>query len=318
MKKPIIILVLLLTIQRGVCAEKPQITMSSDKKGTVKIELVGSGTANIDWGDGLEVETITLSETRLLKTHSYSDNIIRTITIFGENITGFFCKICELKNLDVSNNPVLIFLHCGDNPQLKNLDVSKNVELKYLDCFNTGLTYLDVSNNVELEHLLCYSNNLTHLDVSNNTNLTHLTCSANDIIHLDVSKNIELQSLNCCSNKLTYLDVSKNVKLQYVECCSCTLTYLDVSKNPALERLSCEGTLLKRLNVSKNVNLKDLNCANSRLSASALNALFKSLPVNDTSEEKIITIGGNPGTKKCKASIAEKKGWTVNYQDDFG
>ena len=297
MKKPIIILVLLLTIQRGVCAEKPQITMSSDKKGTVRIELAGSGTANIDWGDGLEVETITLSETRLLKTHAYSDNSIRTITIFGENITEFFCKICELKSLDVSNNPSLIFLYCGDNPQLKNLDISKNVELKKLDCFNTGLT---------------------HLDVSNNTKLTDLMCSANDIIHLDVSKNIELKNLNCRSNKIKHLDVSKNVKLHYLECCSYMLTCLDVSKNPALERLICGDSRLNRLNVSNNVHLKDLDCANSKLSASALNALFKSLPVNDTSEEKIITIGGNPGTKKCKASIAEKKGWTVSYQYDFG
>jgi len=306
MKKAIITLSLLLALPVAVLraqtenssevVAKPQIAMSSDKKGTVRIELAGSGTASIEWGDGSEIETVTLSKTRSPKTHNYSDNVIRDITIFGENITEFKGNLCELTSLDVS----------------------KNVKLKYLSCFGNRLTYLDVSNNVELEHLLCEANSLTHLDVSNNTKLTHLACSANDIIRLDVSKNIELQHLNCCSNALTHLDVSKNVKLKCLECCHDALTYLDVSKNPMLERLICEGTRLKRLDVSENVNLKDLICANSKLSASALNALFESLPVNDTWEERVIIMGGNPGTKKCKASIAEKKGWTVDYQDDFG
>lgn len=333
------IVILLLTIQKGLCAgEEPQIIMSSDKKGTVKIELAGSGTATIDWGDNSDVQTVTLSEKRSPITHGYIDKTIRTITIWGESITEFSCEICEIKTLDVSNNPTLTFLHCGDNPQLNKIDISKNVALKYLDCYNSGLTYLDVSNNIDLQKLYCYGNRITQLDVNNNTKLTHLICSANYIAYLDVSNNLELQSLNCRSNELTCLDVSNNVDLQHLECNNRGLTHVDVSKNIKLKSLVCSGNMksidvsknielewlssedgqLKRLNVSKNNKLRDLNCANNKFSASALNALFKSLPVNDTTKEKEIIIGGNPGTNKCKTRIAEKKGWTINYQSDFG
>jgi hypothetical protein len=50
-------------------------------------------------------------------------------------------------------------------------------------------------------------------------------------------------------------------------------------------------------------------CNNNQLSASALNALFSSLPTINEGDEGQIIINGNPGEDTCDKSIAINKGW---------
>jgi hypothetical protein len=54
-----------------------------------------------------------------------------------------------------------------------------------------------------------------------------------------------------------------------------------------------------------------LNCKDNNFTASALNALFESLPDVDSGD---LYIGGNPGASTCNRSIATGKGWSVDYQ----
>ena len=239
--------------------------------------ITGSGMATIDWGDGTEVETFTLScdgtkHYAGKHRHSYSDNnSFRSIIITG-NITKFTCSdndpndsYFKLTRLDVSNNTALTYLNCSNN-QLTNLDVSKNTALTYLDCSENQLTSLDVSKNTVLDELRCYRNQLTGLDVSKNTALTKLDCAINQLTNLDVSKNTVLSGLHCYANQLTNLDVSKNATLEYLQCSNNQLTNLDVSKNTVLIRLNCEKNKLTNLKTNNNnIALTYINCSNNQL-----------------------------------------------------
>ena len=117
------------------------VTMTmTTSKASVWIDLQGSGTVTIYWGDGTSAITDTLSTTYWTDyIHSYSGSSTRTITIIGENITGLDCGHNQLTTLDVSKNTALTELYCWYN-QLTALDVSKNTALANLSCFNNQLT----------------------------------------------------------------------------------------------------------------------------------------------------------------------------------
>jgi len=240
---------------------------------TVKIQLVGSGSATINWGDGLQNQTVTLLGISTEYTHSYSATSTNTITIAGENVTSLNCSFNQLTNLDVSKNTALKQLYCEVN-QLPSLDVSKNTELTSLGCGSNPINELDVSKNTALEFLSCYSNRLTNLDVSKNSALRSLQCGINTLTELDVSKNTELFDLRCIGNRLANLDVSKNT----------TLLFLDISNNQFQAEDGNKG----------------------------LNAFFRTLHSNTiTGYTKTIYIRNNPGIATCDQSIATSKGWIV-------
>ena len=79
--------------------------------------------------------------------------------------------------------------------------------------------------------------------------------------------------------------------------------------------LICSGSHLIDLDVSRIAGLTNLNCANNQLSAEALNALFKTLPIPQDwdiyQRRSLISIGNNPGTATADRSIATDRGWTV-------
>ena len=176
-------------------------TMTTAKKGEVKLRLAGTGTAVINWGDGTPDKTVTLStheDDSDVISHTYSISTPRTITITGDNIAE---------------------LSCGNN-QLTALDVSRNTTLTSLNCWGNQITSLDVSGNKLLERLYCFQNQLTNLDVSENKSLESFSCCFNQITALDVSQNLELICLDCEKNQLTSLDASQNKTLWYLNCSS--------------------------------------------------------------------------------------------------
>jgi len=115
------------------------------------LHLAGSGVATVDWGDGSEVISRTLSEFDFTTgggvefEHRYHNSTIRTITINGDNIT--FLNTGDISSLDVSRCAELTVLLCGGSRasydrsgQLTRLDVSKNTALTLLGCNNSQLT----------------------------------------------------------------------------------------------------------------------------------------------------------------------------------
>ncbi|MDR3001538.1 MAG: leucine-rich repeat protein [Fibromonadaceae bacterium] len=101
----------------------------------------------------------------------------------------------------------------------------------------------------------------------------------------------------------------------HLDCQHLQLTELDVSKNTRLEKLNCTSNLLTHLDLSQNQSLRDVRFGKNQFTTSGLNALFGTLHSmgfwsSDGPIEKIIEIGGNPGSTDCDPSIAAK-GWTV-------
>ena len=245
--------------------------MMRTRSGEMKIQLAGTGTATIDWGDGSEIETRELlpceedwnKETALQ--HRYPDWSPYNMTITGENITHLDCgRNHYVVKLDVSKNTALKVLLCGNN-RIRGLDVSQNTALTRLDCSNNRLKALDVSLLTALENLNCSGNELTVLDVSLHTALEELNCGCNPLTTLDVSRNALLTKLECYFNPLKSLDVSRNAALTHLECWHCQLTTLNVSQNTALEKLKCSSNPLTALNVSRNTALKELDCCDTLL-----------------------------------------------------
>ena len=91
-------------------------------------------------------------------------------------------------------------------------------------------------------------------------------------------------------------------------------TYPNVSLRPitingdSITKLNCYSNQLTSLDVSKNTALKDLYCYNNRLTDTALNILFRTLPCVTKGE---IYVGVNPGACSCNPRIATDKGWSV-------
>ena len=103
------------------------------------------------------------------------------------NLTYLSCYNNKLTELDVTQNPALIWLYCSPN-QLTELDVTQNPMLEELECYWNKLTELDVTHNPALEYLICYNNQLTELDVTQNPALEYLWCYSNQLTTLDVSR----------------------------------------------------------------------------------------------------------------------------------
>ena len=140
-----------------------------------------------------------------------------------------------------------------------------------------------------------------------------------DLLNLDVSKNQKLEKLWCGYNRLTSLDLSKNTKLNTLMCYGNKLTDLDVSNCRDLEIMCLYFNPLTSLDVSNNAKLSHLDCRHNKLSADALNSLFETLHDNNLTNSKAypakrILIYGNPGADTCDTSIAESKGWTVDFE----
>jgi len=165
-----------------------QMTMTTAKEGEMKLYLAGSGLCTINWGDGSDIETHTISfyyviggwRSNQIFSHIYFGTASRTITVTGERVTHMVCQSFQITSMDVSKNTELNSLSCQGN-SITVLDVSKNTALTDLACGDNPLKSLDVSKNTALQGLDCVSNQLTSLDVSKNTALTGLFCQDNQL-----------------------------------------------------------------------------------------------------------------------------------------
>lgn len=231
-----------------------------------------------------EGEEITQFQNRDTKRPANYTIQSQTITLYGK-VTYFNCRQNDITKLDVTQNPNLLELSCGDN-QLDNIDLSKNAALEFLDITGNQLTELDVTNNPELINLWCLLNQLKSLDLSRNKALKYLNCSENKLTSLDVSnnenlimlhynvnpmvvdisKNSKLENLGCSQTKVTdNFDLSNQPNLLWLFCCSNDLSSIDVSHNKKMTLLDCSGNKIEKLDVSHNINLESLHCHDNQL-----------------------------------------------------
>lgn len=250
-------------------------------KSEVGFRLGGAYTADIDWGDVSPKEIVELSI-----------------------------------DPKAPHNAAIRLLHSYSNEMPHTITITGN-NVTHLDCLGLPLTLLDVNNNSALFSLDCSYSQLTQLNLSGLTKLEYLFCENNQLSSLDVNKLTNLKLLRCNDNQFTSLNISKLTKLFLLECRHNQLTSLDVSELDNLSRLSCSYNQLTSLDASGLTKLNYLDCSYNYMSATALNALFASLPhVAGSTRIDIAILNNGPdhdgsGSRDCDITIAEKKGWFV-------
>ena len=137
---------------------------------------------------------------------------------------------------------------------------------------------------------------LTGLDVRRNTKLMTLAVRGTQLTSLDLSNNTALTNLDLKYNQLTSLDLSNNTALTDLDLSNNQLTNLDLSNNTAL-------------GLGRGISGEPVNVRNNQLTASALNALFESLPLREEGDRRSIRFGLNSGSGDANTSIAETRGW---------
>ena len=198
------------------------------------------------------------------------------------NLQKLNCFDNNMDELNLSENPELIYLDCSQNNLRNTLDLSKNKKLKTLICKNNRIETLNLENNVALEKLEFTNNRVKNIDLRRNTNLIELVCENNNLESLDLinnkklkilnfklngiknpdlSINLELSELNCQQNSnLGKLDLSSNKKLTKLDCFYCGLTELKLADNNELTRLECDRNQLTELDLSTSPKLTYLEC----------------------------------------------------------
>jgi Leucine-rich repeat (LRR) protein len=190
------------------------IVMQQSGKESVMIEVSGTGTTTVEWGDGTSDET---QEAYHEFTHTYTGSSSRTITIIGEHITQVSCGNNGITSLNISENNTLTSLTCFGN-RLTSLDVRHCSALSFLFCDDNELTSLQVSGCGTLVQLWCYNNKITSLDVNDCGALKKLWCYNNEIHTLEIENCFSLVDIDCCDNKLGNLDLTTSPLLQSLRC----------------------------------------------------------------------------------------------------
>ena len=103
----------------------------------------------------------------------------QTVTIHGK-VTALYCNTTGITGLDVSNDPLLKELNCGNNV-LPELDLTNCPLLTYVALYSCKLPELDLSENTFVRTLDCSDCQLTELDLSSCDSLTSIVCYSNDI-----------------------------------------------------------------------------------------------------------------------------------------
>ncbi len=185
----------------------------------------------------------------------------------------------KLKSLDLSGNPNLQILYCGDSG-VEEVNIRKNAKLRAFHGNNAKLKELDLTGCPELVELYCGYNEIAQLDLSQNTKIERVYCHYNQLTELDLSNNPKVWLLICGGNKLTSLNVS-HLKLSELSCYENQLTSLNLTKNTGLYELYCNGNPLTSLDLSKCVNLKQLECYDTELTTLNLNGCPQLLDLAD-------------------------------------
>ncbi len=254
-----------------------EITATTISVNTYTIGLAGNGSATIDWGDGSDVETITLPPTLTTYyeddsswfSHDYSETgaTTKTITITGDIKELNTGSGNQTTGLDISEMPGLTTLGCGGEYKLTSLITGRNPALQELFCFSCGITSLDVSRCPSLIVLVCDGSPwLTTLKLGTHKDLAYLNCEECKLSsNLDVSKCSALAYLDCSGNDIPSLTFDTHNALKYLNCCNNGLTKLDISKCPAVEEVDCHGNALTSLKLGTHNSLTDLYCYDNEI-----------------------------------------------------
>ncbi|MBR3057819.1 MAG: DUF4214 domain-containing protein [Clostridiales bacterium] len=110
------------------------------------------------------------------------------------------CENNKLTSLDLTLNPKLVRVTCGEN---KLTEIKLSPTLTELDCSNNQLTELDIFGLSELTMLQCQNNKIEMLKMSGNTSLSYLDCHLNQLKFLYLEQSPILRDLVKTGNRQT-------------------------------------------------------------------------------------------------------------------
>ncbi len=176
---------------------------STDSHGSkFGVELAGTGTVTIDWGDGTVLENIQMPELKELKKKE-SDAGHEWYKYEGAEYTHPYDKVGSYSVKISGQGGDMTLLRLQKKADFSSVVLNHCDRLQRFNCFDTKLTSLDLSGCTQLKWLECSENQLTSLDVSECTPLDLLACSYNELTSLDISKNTQLKWLVCYGNPLS-------------------------------------------------------------------------------------------------------------------
>ncbi len=158
--------------------------------------------------------TLDLSNNHKLEYAGGMHNLnLHTVTINSPFITEIEFWENSIVHIDVTQCPALERMDVHYNVNLSSLDISNNPNLKILLCGENNLNTLDTSNNLLLEFLSIGNNpNLTDLDLSQNPLLRNLSAGHNNsMTFIDIrngnNENMDFFSTNPANNlQCVYVD----------------------------------------------------------------------------------------------------------------
>lgn len=161
----------------------------------------------------------------------------------------------------------------------------------------------------------CYGDSyITTINLKECNSLVGLYLELQGVYEINVAGFTELKYLRLEYNdNLSSLNIDGCDKLKYCYCIGsdgCELKSLNIDDCKNLKILELSRCSLKELNIPQGNLLENLDLSSNELDANTLNKIFEDLP---QVENGYIRIYDNPGTATCNKSIAENKGWKVDY-----
>ncbi len=177
----------------------------------------------------------------------------------NKKLRKFSCFVNNIKELNLSENTLLIYLSCGGNPYTsQTIDVSKNTNITEFHCSYSTLTNVNLETNTKLKVLNLSRNYITPtINLQNQPELKTLNIISNQIEYLDISQNPQIQAVYLSNNPLTLNDIiqqqrtqkedhtvdfSNNLLLDSLDISNTGITSLDLTHNTALTYVKCDST----------------------------------------------------------------------------
>ena len=186
------------------------------------------------------IELDITHNTSLLRLFSQSNSISGAFNT-SQNIVlaGITVHNNSISSLDLSNNPNLEVLGCGDN-LITEIDLSQNPYMHSLYCANNQISEIDISNNPNFKEIICSSNQLTSLNIQNGNaeNIDSLNSTNNSNLFCIQVDNIEYANYVTWWIKDDWTDYSVDCNLGAEDF---NQTYFTLYPNPTNEILNIDS-----------------------------------------------------------------------------
>ncbi len=328
------------------------LTVTAGQQSTYAIGADNDDTpVTIDWGDGklkkytakkawttingtTEGTTVKIyGDVTYLNCESYpgyaANNKISAIDLTKNNKMKYIdMYFNELKTIDVTNQPDLLYLDVSMNKDIKNVDVTKCPLIEQLSAYGLDeLSSIDVKKNPELQLINLKNTKVGNVDLTNNAKLIQLNLTGCGVTDINVSHMADLKQLYLSNNEIKNIDLKNNTNLLDLSVLKNKLTSLDLSKNVLLEKLDAAENTLDGLDLSANKSVWYIDVRGNKWNACQLNDFYYSLPQyvdpgpdvsGSTTPTKLwIASGANENdVEHSETLIAKAKLWVMNITEN--